>query len=147
MASAPLLGSPPDECLLSSPSPPRLPPFTFLPDLSIFQQSLSRSRALLFLSRPPPLELLLCLVYTFPPPPPVFKFQKIQIFILKTNSQDPDVLIPSDTDVSLVDRQCRVHREKQDSADTVENVTVIYGSVHKSSLGVHCIIETTDFSY
>lgn len=58
-----------------------------------------------------------------------------------------DVLIPSDTDVSLDDRQCRVHREKQDSADTVENVTVIYGPVYKSNLGLHCIIETTYFSH
>ena len=57
-----------------------------------------------------------------------------------------DVLIPYDTDVSLVDRERRVHREKQDSADTVENVTVIYGPVYKSSLWLHCIIETTYFS-
>lgn len=73
--------------------------------------------------------------------------KNIQIFVLKTNLHDSDVLIPSDTDVSLVDRQCRLHREKQDSADTVENVTVIYGPVYKSSLGLHCIIETTYFSY
>lgn len=58
-----------------------------------------------------------------------------------------DVLIPSDADVSLVDRQCRVHREKQDSADTVENVSMIYGPVYKSSSGLHRIIETTYFSY
>lgn len=61
--------------------------------------------------------------------------------------RDSHVLILSDTDVSLVDRQRRVHREKQDSADTVENVTVIYGAVHKSSSGLHYIRETTDFSY
>lgn len=54
-----------------------------------------------------------------------------------------DVLIPSNTDVSLVDRRAREYREKQDSADTVENATVIYRPMYKSSLRLRCVIETT----
>lgn len=56
-----------------------------------------------------------------------------------------DVLISSDTDVSLVDRQCRVYREKRDSADTVENATMIYRAVYKSSFGLRSIKEATYF--
>lgn len=69
--------SPPDECLLSSPSPPPphtpppcLPPFTFLASPSIFQERHLRhfsSCALLLVP-------LLPLVCTFLPLPPVVKY-------------------------------------------------------------------------
>lgn len=47
----------------------------------------------------------------------------------------------------LLTESVEYNREKRDSADTVETVTVIYGSVYKSSFGLHCIVETTYFSY
>lgn len=42
-------------------------------------------------------------------------------------------LSPANTDRSLVNRESGVHREKQDTADMVENVRVMHGNLHKSS--------------
>lgn len=115
----------------------------FLLSLSIFQYCLSHSCTPLLLLRPLPLELPQSVFYTFPLPPPVVKHEK-KIKNPNVHSEvlhGSDVLIPTDTDVSLVDRQCGVHREKQDSADTVENVMVIYEPVYKSSSVLLCVIE------
>lgn len=139
------ISCPPDECLLSSPSPPRLPPSS--PSLHLSPRCFSLSRSIsplcallqlnsrCLLSSEISLHILQLLN------------MKVQIFFLETNLHGSDDLIYSDTDISLVDRRCRVHREKQESADTVENVMVIYGAMCKSSLRLHCIKHMTHFSY
>lgn len=95
-----------------------------------------------------PRKLLLCLVWTPSSPPNISHFLNTPPPKKKKSKYSPSlsrVLILSDADVSLADRRCRGRREKQDSADRVENVTVIYGVAHKSRAELRCIRETSGF--
>lgn len=136
MASAPLLA-----LLLMSACCPLLHLPVFLLSLSSppvhLTACLSCSCMIFRRLRSPPLELPLSHVFTLSHLLQLLH-TKIQIYILKSDSHGLNILILSDTDVSLGNKKYRVHREKQDSADTVENVTVTYGLVCKSSLTLHC---------
>lgn len=124
---------PPLPSLLSSHWVPAVLSFTSLSSSHHLPLHLSITRQCLFLRMydisppalsstwPPSLSLSLLSAH-FP-----HLLQLSLVFSVKTNLCWSDVSIPLDTDVSLVDRECRVYREKQDSADTVESVTVIYG--------------------
>lgn len=65
--------------------------------------------------------------------------------IFNVNSERSNILIPSDIDVWLADRQGGVRCEEQKWADIFGHVTLIYGPVQDSNLRLQHFTETTDF--